>query len=107
MQLDIRLECGCTPNKIFKNKSTYNAHLKTQKHNKWVINNDLKNYKKNTTEYDNTLTSYKLRMEQLIIDNNKLMNINKTKTETISFNIKNFAIINIILTIIHSYDYLD
>jgi len=103
MQLDIILECGCSPGKIFKTKATYNAHLKTQKHNKWVINNDLKNYKKNTTEYDNTLTSYKLRMEQLIIDNNKLLNINKTKTEIISFYIKNFAIINIILIIIHSY----
>ena len=42
-------------------------------------------------------------MEQLIIDNNKLLNINKTKTEIIGFYIKNFAIINIILTIIHSY----
>ena len=86
-----------------KNRTDFVRHLKTQKHNKWVINNDLKNYKKNTTEYDNTLTSYKLRMEQLIIDNNKLLNINKTKTEIISFYIKNFAIINIILIIIHSY----
>ena len=59
MQLEIRLECGCSPGKVFKTKATYNAHLKTQKHNKWVINNDIKNYKKSTTEYDNTLTSYK------------------------------------------------
>ena len=103
MQLDIRLECGCTPNKIFKNKSTYNAHLKTQKHNKWVINNDLKNYKKNTTEYDNTITSYKLKNEQLIIDNIKLKKINETKTDIIYFYIKNFCIIHIILLIKYSY----
>ena len=103
MQLDIRLECGCTPNKIFKNKSTYNAHLKTQKHNKWIINNDLKNYKKNTTEYDNTITSYKLKMENLIIENNKLKKSIEMKTDIIYFYIKNFSIIQIILLIIYSY----
>lgn len=103
MQLDIRLECGCTPNKIFKNKATFQAHLKTQKHNKWVINNDLKNYKKNTTEYDNTLTSYKLKMENLIIENTKLKKNNETKTEIINFYIKNFCIIQIILLIKYSY----
>ena len=103
MQLDIRLECGCTPNKIFKNKSTYNAHLKTQKHNKWIINNDLKNYKKNTTEYDNTITSYKLKMENLIIENTKLKKSIEMKTDIIYFYIKNFSIIQIILLIIYSY----
>ena len=103
MQLDIRLECGCTPNKIFKNKTTFQSHLKTQKHNKWVINNDLKNYKKNTTEYDNTLTSYKLKMENLIIENTKLKKNNETKTEIINFYIKNFCIIQIILLIKYSY----
>ena len=103
MNLDIRLECDCSPNKIFKNKSTYNAHLKTQKHNKWVINNDIKNYKKSTTEYDNTLTSYKLKMENLIIENTKFKKLINMKTEIIAFYIKNFVIIQIILLFIYSY----
>ena len=45
MIVDIILECGCSPDKVFKNKATYNNHFKSQKHIKWENNNMIRNYK--------------------------------------------------------------
>lgn len=102
MIVDIILECGCSPDKKFKNKTTYNNHFKSQKHIKWENNNMIRNYKKDTTEYENVISGYKLKIKNLELENKRLNIDNEKKIEIINFYIKNFVIIQIILLLKYS-----
>ena len=46
MELEIALNCGCSPNFKFKSKYTYNKHLESNKHKTWEKTYDIKNYKR-------------------------------------------------------------
>ena len=102
MDLDIILKCGCTPNKIFKTRKTYDNHFKSDKHKKWEQGELLKNYKKSSTEYENLLGNYKLKNERLLKENSILSKKINEKTEIINFYVKNFVILQIILLIKYS-----
>tara|TARA_B000000565_G_C23740875_1_gene360927 strand:- start:719 stop:1033 length:315 start_codon:yes stop_codon:yes gene_type:complete len=102
LDLEIILECGCSPGKKFKSKVTYNNHFKSQKHIKWENDNMIRNYKKDTTEYENIISSYKLKIKNLEIENSKLYREFKKKEIIIEYYIKNFVIIQIILLLKYS-----
>tara|TARA_B100001741_G_C15979846_1_gene337262 strand:- start:131 stop:439 length:309 start_codon:yes stop_codon:yes gene_type:complete len=102
MIVDILLECGCSPDKVFKNKTTYNNHLRSQKHKKWEDNRMMRNYKKNETEYENILSGYKLKLKNKEIENRKLLLKLEEKENIIYYYIKNFVIIQLILLIKYS-----
>ena len=102
MIVDILLECGCSPDKVFKNKITYNNHLCSQKHKKWEDNRMMMNYKKNETEYENILCGYKLKLKNKEIENRKLLLKLEENENIIYYYIKNFVIIQLILLIKYS-----
>tara|TARA_B000000475_G_C15800326_1_gene367272 strand:- start:376 stop:684 length:309 start_codon:yes stop_codon:yes gene_type:complete len=102
MIVDIILECGCSPDKIFKNKSTYNNHFKSQKHIKWENDNMIRNYKESSTDYENKISGLRLKLRDSENEILKLRKINNKKIEIISYYIKNFVIIQIILLLKYS-----
>tara|TARA_Y100000768_G_scaffold388110_1_gene382225 strand:- start:4058 stop:4369 length:312 start_codon:yes stop_codon:yes gene_type:complete len=103
MELEIALNCGCSPNFKFKSKYTYNKHLESNKHKTWEKTYDIKNYKKDRTEIDNQLMSYKIKLENALQENIKLEFALKKKKVTNEFYLKNFIILHIILCIIYSF----
>ena len=102
MDLDIVLECGCSPNFKFKNNNKFNQQLKTKKHLEWERSKLEKNYIRNSTEYENTILSYQIKLKNLTDENEKLKKINENKTNYIYFYLKNFTIIQIILMYLYS-----
>lgn len=103
MIVDVILSCGCTPNKVYKTRKTYENHLKSMKHKKWEEQKMLKDYKKSSTEYENLLGNYKLKNERLLKENILLSNEINEKNKIIEYYLKNFIIIQIILLIKYSY----
>ena len=99
MILEKRLICGCNPDKIFKNNSTFKAHLKTKRHLTFISDSDIKNYKKSSVEYENNIVSQKLRLKELDVENKKLKEKLIFKNKQIYFYLKNIIILIICLNI--------
>ena len=97
MELDLVYKCECSPNFTFKNKYTYNNHLSSKKHLKWENETDIKNYKVLSTENDNIIMSYKIKLRNVIEENNKLKQQLYIKKDCIEYYLKNYIIIHIIM----------
>ena len=103
MKLERILCCECNPGKIFKNNSTFKAHLKSKRHENWASNNTIKNYKKTSVEYENNIFSQKLKLEKLELEYIKLKKLYDKKLKYIYYYLKNIIILVIILNIKYSY----
>ncbi len=103
MILERILCCECSPGKIFKNNTTFKAHLKTNKHKKFISNKDIKNYKKSSVEYENNITSQNLRIKEIELEIKKLETKNKLKDKYINFYLKNIVLLIFFLNIKYSF----
>ena len=103
MILERILTCNCSPDKIFKNNTTFKAHLKTKKHINFISNNDIKNYKKSSVEYENNIISQKLKLKELESEKKKLKEKIILKDKYINFYLKNIILLIFFLNIKYSF----
>ena len=97
----ISVKVGVVQIKYLKIKP-YNNHFKSQKHIKWENNNMIRNYKESSTDYENKISGLRLKLRDCENEILKLRKINNKKIEIISYYIKNFVIIQIILLLKYS-----